>query len=215
MDDPALTVACAADQRDLICCSVILPWRSLGLFLSVKKGQRGRRITWVGFEFCLNEGSVVARIPAETVKELIGLVATAMRGNVVSVKSLRSLAGKLSNAARLLTAWRPFLGEARAASRAADEGGAVWAKQVRHALSWFLAFLRGAEAGVERSFLFEAYLQAPGALTMVLGASPRGFGAVLVRGRDPVSWFAEPLSPEDCEIFGLRVDEAEGQQVWG
>ena len=43
--DPALTVAGAADQRDLICGSVILLWRSLGLFLSFKKCQRGRRIT--------------------------------------------------------------------------------------------------------------------------------------------------------------------------
>jgi len=127
-------------------------------------------------------------------------ITSVLDNNVIRVKKLRSLAGKLSNCARLLTAWRPFLGEVWAALREATgassnaPSGTIWVKQVAHSLSWFATFLRGFDAGISRPFSVDAFLEPDDAICITLDASPWGFGAVLQVQQHITEFFAAPIS---------------------
>ena len=52
---------------------------------------------------------IIATIKQEKGSQLQKLIANTLQENVVSSEVLQSLTGKLSDAARLLTAWMPFL----------------------------------------------------------------------------------------------------------
>ena len=66
-------------------------------------------VDWIGTSLQFGSNGILATIKQEKRSELQKLIASTLRRNVVSSKFLQSLAGKLSDGARLLTTWRPFL----------------------------------------------------------------------------------------------------------
>jgi hypothetical protein len=129
---------------------------------------------------------------------------------------LRTVAGKLSNAARLMTAWRPFLNEfwaALSSSAGTAPRGTVWTKQVLPAIHWFLAFLRLEGAAIIRPFLFKAFELPASRTTFILDASPWGYGGVLMHEGRCAEYFYDAVSTDDCEMLNIQVGVAESQQV--
>ena len=89
----------------------------------------------------------------------------------------------MSNAARVLVPWRPFLANFRAAIAAAEKSSMpdrVWTKQLSHALACFAAFLHDEHGSIVRRILLTHYLAAPDSGTVVTDASPWNLGGVLV-----------------------------------
>ena len=101
---------------------------------------------WIGFEFSIEADAVVVWVMDESYRELLELFRKAMQSNVLPVKDVRSLAGKLMSIARLLVAWRPFLLELWAALHCGASKappGMVWTRHIKHTLLWLRTFLEG------------------------------------------------------------------------
>ncbi len=144
------------------------------------------------------------------------MVSDALASNLVSEKILRSFTGKLSNAARVLTAWRPFLGEIWAASAAGSGSapvGCIWVRQVASVLLWFAAFLAQRSLCIRRPFLFKAYEARADRTMFVVDASPWGSGAVLVISGIITGYFSTPVSEDDCTILGIVKGSPDSHQI--
>ena len=220
VDDPAMVLTGRPADRDMTTAVVILVWRALNLKLSFKKGQRGQTIDWIGFrvlvECMRNHQAVTATLRPETHAELVKLLQDMAARNMLKVKDVRSCAGKLSNVARLLMAWRPFLAEFWAALTLADrtKSKRIWRRQLAPAIRWFLAFLDEEHAGITRTFRLSAYTTPASATSITLDGSPYGMGAFICVDGRPLEWFAVPLSSDDLELFGKEAGSCTGQQIW-
>ena len=220
VDDPAAILAGTRANRDMATAATVLVWRLLNLQLQFRKGQRGDTVDWIGFRSALRSGlaqqAVVVSVRPETQKELIGMIEDFCGRNLLTVKEVRKLAGKLSNVARLLLAWRPFLFEVWAAMSAAGRANSrrIWTRQIRPALTWYRAFLQDEAAGICRTFRLAAYLQPSDCVSITVDASPFGMGAHLCRNGAPLEFFAIPLAAEDLDIFGYAIGDSAGQQTW-
>ena len=216
MDDPAFTFTGSAAQRRRCKALVVLAWRCINLDLSFKKGQYGQSIVWIGCRLRMTKDGVIALLQSEAVLEMQRMVSDILASNVVSEKVLCSLAGKLSNAARVLTAWRPFLGEIWAALSSGSgnaPSGCIWVRQVAPALQWFAAFLCQRSLSIMRPFLFKAYETRADRTMFVVDASPWGYGAVLVVGGVIMEYFSAPVSEDDCAILNIVKGSPDRQQV--
>jgi hypothetical protein len=216
VDDPAMTFCGKPATRRRAKALVIAVWRALNLDLSFKKGQEGHAVSWIGSRLLLTRSGVLAMLQADTIKELSDTIDEILKHNVVSHKLLRSLAGKLSNAARVLTAWRPFLGEIWAAlyhDKPNAPSGTVWTRQVTPALRWFAAFLGRRSISIMRPFLYRAYTLPASKTMFVVDASPWGIGAVLVENGVIKEYVCEQITSDDCEILGVTVGSPNSQQI--
>ena len=216
VDDPIFTFTGTASQRDRAKALVILAWRMLNIDLSFRKGQLGHSAAWIGCKLVMTKAGVLAALQAEAVKEMREMIAQMLKENVASVKVLRSLAGKLSNAARLLTTWRPFLAEIWAAlcspsGRAPPQ--TVWVRQIAPALRWFAAFLDQQSLSIMRPFLWKAYVLPAERTVFTVDASPWGLGAVLVEDGAVVEYLADQVTDDDCKLLGVAVGSPDSQQV--
>ena len=175
---------------------------------------------WIGGEFVISQAplGVQVRIKQSLFDEAAKLVKDMLSLNVVSVKALQSLVGKLSNIANLLVVWRPFLAPLFAALYAPTASGAppncVWVKQISSELSWFQAFFSASGGFVERHFDLQCFTATDTIVDVVLDASPWGLAGVLTVNDQPVEFFAEAITPHDVDTFDHTIGDAAGQQVW-
>ena len=110
-----------------------------------------------------------------------------MRGvNVIAVKELQSLLGKLNHAAGLLIIIRPFMEPMWAALAEQSKGktsgaphNTIWAKQIASSLQWFAAFFEGKGTKLERFFRVDAYSRSGTVVEIGTDASPWGMGGWL------------------------------------
>ena len=164
----------------------------------------------------MTRSGILATLQAEAVKEMRAIIGKMLSKIVIPIKALRSLAGKLSNAARLLTAWRPFLAEIWAALSAPSghaPSGTLWSRQVAPALRWFAALLDRRSLSIMRPFLWKAYVLPASRTVFVVDASPWGLGALVVENGVVVEYLTDQISPVDCANLGLVVGSPDGQQV--
>ena len=175
---------------------------------------------WIGFRLVISNvrplQAVVVSVQPATQKELLEMIGDFWHRNVLTIKEVRKFAGKVSNVARLLLGWRPFLFELWAALAAADRAKSrrVWTRQIRPALAWFRAFLREEEVGICRSFRLNAYREPSDCVSITIDASPFGMGAHLCRNGKPCEYFAVELSADDVAIFEYQIGDSAGQQTW-
>jgi hypothetical protein len=136
--------------------------------------------------------------------------------NVIALKDLKSLTGKLTHCASLVLTMRPFLTELYAAlyaERTNAPKGCIWLKQTEDALLWIRAFLAGTPGKLERTYYLSAYLGTGPQVTLELDASPWGLGGVLIIDSQPKSWFASALATEELVILGITLGESSAQQT--
>jgi hypothetical protein len=146
VDDPLCIIRGTLKERRWKVCLLVLLWRALGLPLAFKKGCLGTGVSWIGLFLEVKSSVVDITISATRVAELLSLTVEALSLNIVSIKWLRSYAGKACSFASILVFWRPFLQFLWAAIYAEDPQGAprncVWTKQIAVSLHWIAAFLR-------------------------------------------------------------------------
>jgi len=218
VDDPCATISGTRAERDLITAVVIFVWRCLGFPLSFAKGQRGRKVTWIGCTLSVSWDVVIASIKPETLAELEQQIGQLMSSNVCSIKDVSSATGRASHVASLVWAWRPFLQFLWAALHQSPGGncppGCVWLKQIIGSLIWLAAFLKGTAGTVSREFWVDTYLNRGTQFELVLDASPWGLGGLLVRDGTIVAFFTSPLTEHDVRIMGWPIGDCSGQQTW-
>ena len=214
VDDPAYAIAKANWVHTF--AIIVLAMRALNLKLAFRKGQAGRQVDWIGSRLTIDATGVKAELKQEARDELILLITGALKLNVVPTKVLKTIAGKLSNGARLLTLWRPFIAEIWTAISAGASGappGTVWIQQVAPAFHWFLAFLHDHHSGLSRRFSFESFQQPASRVRITTDASPWGMGATLELDGVIVRYFTCEITDADCELFNLDRGDSAGQQA--
>ena len=164
VDDPAITACGSLEWRNRAFSIIVLTWRALGFKLSFSKAKRGCKVPWIGNVIWMEEGHVKAAILEYRVVELTQLVDKYMEENVISLKNLRTLAGKANSFATLLFCWRPFLSELWGAlhsdnvvSGSKAPPGCIWTKQCLPTLKWLSRFLHGREGSIVRVYSIANY----------------------------------------------------------
>ena len=151
VDDPILALHGTVVANQEAAALAILAWTALGVGLSFRKGQFGKRVDWIGATFSTHAGGLDATIKAERLEELSLLTDKLLSSNLVSTADLRSYIGKAQSIASLLFTWRPFVHMMYAALKEDGTSDAPpncrWTRQVRIPLLWIRAFLQSTEPG--------------------------------------------------------------------
>ena len=141
-----------------------------------------------------------------------------LNSDIVSIKALRSLAGKSTNVATLLYMRRPFLNQIWAALSTNDTHSTnapahcVWTKLIVSSLSWRLALIRRQKGTISRTFTYNSCFGLAAAVTITTDASIWGYGGwISVNGR-AIAYFSETVSKDDEFILELKRGEPESQQ---
>ena len=158
-------------------------------------------MVWIGVQLEIQPDRDIASIPSEKRADLLELIETHLRSNVISTKDLRSLAGKTMSIASLIFFWRPFLSSFWAALALEDTNApdnCVWTKQVSQTLYWLRAFLRAEKGHIERVFTIDAFFNRVVSLEVTTDASPWGIGGWVSLDGKPISWFSDRISETDA-----------------
>ena len=208
VDDPWLALRGSQEHRRRTVAILILGWRICGIDLSLKKGQLGRKVAWIGAVLEINSPeSITITITAERLKELRTFSQKHIEGNVITVKDLRSYAGKVQSMASVLVTWRPFAQILHAAIQTEGQSGApqncVWTKQCAVAIRWIISFLDGTKGSIIRQMDTHHHFRRGDKIVITTDACPWGMGALLAINGSVVQYFAIPVTQEDCEALEL------------
>ena len=81
-------------------------------------------------------------------------------------------------------------------------------------LEWFKAFFHMSGGFVQRDFSLAAFNGQQSSLEIIVDASPWGLAGVLIVDGVVAEYFADPIGPYDCELYGHQLGSPNGQQVW-
>ena len=218
VDDPILGVQGTPAERRRMVVKFIAFFLVMGVRLAFDKAQLNHTVLWVGVTLRVRAWEIDATVPQEKLTDLEAIIVEMMSSNVVAVKPLRSFAGKCTNIATLVYAWRPFLNQIWAAlsqhdtelSRAPTQ--CVWTKQIVNSLTWLLAFIRGQQGSITRTFSYNSCFGITAPVVITTDASIYGYGAWISLAGRPIAWFSESISAEDEAVLGHKHGENEGQQ---
>ena len=219
VDDPLASMVGSRSYVRRTATLITLVWLILGFPLAFLKAQFRSLVEWIGSMLDAEKRRIVATVKESTLKEIEEASVEILSHNCVAVPSLRSYAGKTNHVASLIYTWRPFLQEiwGALASQHLPSGAppnCIWVKQIRNAVLFILAFVRGQSGSIERIYTVEAYLGRGQQIIMRLDASPWGLGATLEVDGRLISWFSSDISEEDEVMLGHKVGESEGQQTF-
>ena len=144
VDDPIVVMRGNERRIKRVASIVIIGWLLLGFPLAFHKAILSPTVLWVGVTLQIDDDKVRAEVPEAKVIELKDLLVEALKSNVVSCKSLRTIIGKAMAIASVIYVWRPFVQELYSALHCTDSHapkGCVWTKQISHSFQWILACL--------------------------------------------------------------------------
>ena len=194
VDDLLLLLRGSRAHRESILALVIYTLTAFGVQLSLDKGERGIRCTWIGTTFELREGKIVLGTPRKLLEEVQGKLEEWAKAGMLSVREMRSVAGKLSWIAGITPRLRWAVAaiyavitavekdeaagqeHVRAAKRDKDrrpKTGLAHRKRLGTALPWLQAALKAPHLYLIRE---EELQEAETTWGMVTDASPRGLG---------------------------------------
>ena len=236
VDDILLVTTGSRQHREHILSMVLHTLSALGMMLSLDKGERGTRLTWIGTTIELREDYVEFGIPEKMVKEVLQEITGWPKRGMVSCRTLRSITGKLSWISGILprTRWCTSVfyrvlaaAEQEAASgqetqRAMnredqrDKSGLVAVKRLGAALMWITKVLQGR---MKKVMVRREELEiTPARWGLVTDASPLGLGATLIRINDPgycmiAEAYEARVSKEEARLLKQDYGEASSQAV--
>ena len=198
VDDILLMVSGSRPRREAILSMVLYTLQAFGMMLSLGKGERGSRVTWIGTVIEISEDTMQFSIPEKMVTEVLKEIKTWPSKGMVSLKSVRTITGKLSWIAGILPRlrWVPstFYGvmadvekdqregkESERASRRQDsrsKEGLVPVKRFGAALEWITKVLE--ETASKSMIRQEPLITSTTELGIISDASPFGVGALLI-----------------------------------
>ena len=223
VDDPLAAIRGTPEERQLHVATLILVWEALGCAMAYHKGQLtdfsiDNSITWIGGTLTATPDGVHARVKAEIISDICGDLKRILKLNVLPLKELHSLLGKLGHCASLLVVMRPFLEPLWAAlydvTPSSAPANTVWVKQILSSLRWFNAFFTEPNKPLMRFYSLDAYLRRGTIVEIGTDASPYGMGGWIMVDGVIKHFFSCPISDHDVEIFDMPRGTADGQQLW-
>ena len=162
------------------------------------------------------DDEIIVEVTEAKVYEIQQLIEQALGGNVIPVKSLRTLIGKCMSIASVIYVWKPFIQELYAALHGPTQApaGCVWVKQIRPALVWLMAFLKAEAGAIRRQYSVHQFRPPVIRIQITWDASPYGMGAFLTVDGQIRQHFAIPISAEDETILQVKSGGCEAQQLW-
>ena len=111
MDDPAGAArARTREERTILITIFLLIFRVLGFRFSWKKGQRGKKVDWIGSEFATEPGMVTAKLTEERAQRLRDTLETVDESKgMVATKVVIKAASVAAAAASVVPRARPFV----------------------------------------------------------------------------------------------------------
>ena len=185
-------------------------WRVIGIDLAFAKGQWGDSVNWIGAKLSIESCRTLAvTIVQSRLDELAELCEQFRTGNTVSLRRLRSFAGKCQSMAAVLYTWRPFVhmlyGAIYAPQCPALPNGMLYTKQIDQPVSWIVSFLKGHEKGIVRVMDVDTHYRRGDSVDITADASPYGMGSILSINGRPVEYFAIATSSADAQTLGLEL----------
>ena len=218
VDDPLLALKGQKQRRRVLAVRFISCFILLGVRLAFDKAKIGNRLTWIGMDIWVRDWCVEVQVPLEKLNDILAIVEGFLSSNVVSVRDLRSLAGKSTSIASVLYMWRPFLQQLWAALSATSQSKAplntVWTKQIQTALCWLRAFVKGQQGTVKRLFSYESCFGLASPLLITTDASVYGIGGWISLNGVPIAWFSDDLRDDDFSVLGHGFGDNRGQQAF-
>eukprot|EP00435_Cladocopium_sp_Y103_P057196 s804_g19.t1 len=233
IDDIALVLRGSTELRNLQLSNVLYLLAAFGVQVSMKKGERGRRVVWIGTTFEIQEHEVVLGTPKKLIDEIKSTMGAWAGRGMIPTKDLRSFLGKLVWVSGIVprlrwtvTALYAVLTKAlqedkteaeRAARRAHDQRpkiGLVAVKGLGTALPWLRAVFEVPELMlIRRERLDEREPQ----WGLVTDASPKGLGGVLIN-KVGGTWliveaFEALITKEQADALEIKHLDASGQAV--
>jgi len=140
---------------------VLLTWLALGLEIAWKKAQRGLEVTGTSASIKICKHMVTAAVKADLIKVIRDSCVSFLKRNLISLKELRTFAGRAVHAASLLFGRLPFgrmlWGPLLESSAFGAPPGMVWVKQIMIPVKWIIEFLNGGRGTTSKSGATEAY----------------------------------------------------------
>ena len=217
VDDPLLAMRGSKTRRRVLALRFIACCIVLGLNLAFPKAQLGTEVLWIGVVLKIDQDIIIAAIPTDKLEALADIIEKMLSMNLIPLKDVRSLAGKGSNIATLIFAWRPFLSQLWAAMSTVQTNAppnTVWTRQIEDSLTWMLAFIRQQRGTTQRVFKFNDTFGIAIDLVVTCDASIYGYGAWLSINGKPASWFSDTIQESDEEVLGHKFGENTGQQCF-
>ena len=214
VDDPLTSCYDTKAERRKKFAVILLLWGALRLPLSLQKAKINSDMTWTSATFKNLPGGVQVGIKEELLQDILQSTYKMMEHNLIRIKDVQSLDGKLVHVSSLVNTVRPFLTDLRAAMKAkASPTGFIWTKQILHVLAWIQALLGGAVGNLTRNYMVDSYFKRNEEIQINLDASPWGLEGYLLQGQSVISWFACPISAEEASVLGMEIGSSAGQQV--
>eukprot|EP00435_Cladocopium_sp_Y103_P072540 s106_g40.t1 len=230
IDDLALMLRGSTLWRNVQLSKVIYVLAAFGVQLAMAKGERGKRVTWIGTTFELFPHKVVLGTPRKLVEEILETVTTWRKKGMVPTKDLRAFLGKLSWVSGIVPRLRwtvtalygvltkvlqeEATEEERAKKRPKDQRpkvGLVAVKRMGTTLPWLAAAFETPENMMVRNEPLEDVEPVWGVVT---DASPKGVGGVLIHRVGPqwhmVEAFEAPVQRHQAEALEIPYGEAAG-----
>ena len=228
VDDPII-LAVGRTQRartwTFVMCLAF--WAALGLDVAWRKSQRGRKITWIGFELQLLDDPLPAlrvQLPEakrQRMKELFAEIR--QYKGVFPLKLLQNtvgILGWLSSVVPLVRPWMAVLWAAISSHQLPKRDstrkrkGLIFVKQVEKALKWLEALVDVTEqtnAGLQFTFY-----HSPDQLHVLMqtDACPYGMGGLLAIHGQVVAFWYDSISPEDLDRFRALLGDPTWQTEW-
>ena len=230
MDDPLMAMQGPLGVRNKHLALLLYTSAVMGINIAYHKGSRGKLATWIGikFEVDLTEGYLKLAVP----EKMAGEVATALKSwegrGMVAVKDLRSITGKASWIAGIVTRARWCTSilyavlaaverEEASGARSRDgrvKQGLVHVSRIELPRRWLIEVLSKPERLALRKEPLQIQVPSFGIFT---DASPFGVGAILFdidekTGRfTPLQALEIPVTKEVAETLGVPFGEAASQ----
>ena len=217
VDDPFAIARGTPQRRRIIFGKLTAAWLVMGLPLAFRKAVRGMDVPWIGVQFIIQSGQVVATIPAEKLSEVRGMTQDLAKGNVIPKKILRTFAGKMQSVASLLFALRPYVAVLWAALCSPDGPAlnCIWTSQVQRSLQWFWAcFAMHGDGPIFRAFSLLAHLNSGARMFITTDASPFGIGGFVTVSGISLGFFYDALTEMDEYMLEAPRGDAAGQQCF-
>ena len=243
IDDVIIGLTGDKDSREQLLACFLMTAAAFGVQINLKKGERGRRTQWIGctIEVPLAEGTqpdtVVLSVASQMVESVVEALTSWQGRGMASVKDLRSVTGRLSWMAGVIPRMRwvvnvfygtlsqvdreqaPGQEEKRSTNRSdpRDKTGLFHVKRLGGADQWMLKLLQAPGGKLVR---VENLHQPPVSRGIITDASPKGWGAILVKVHDAEGEDLEPIdaveamiTKEEAELLAVEFGEASSQAV--
>ena len=212
IDDPLIAMKGTRQVVHWAAARVLWFWLALGLKLAWPKGSLGTEAHWIGTVLKADhiKQTVEVSIPAEKIQDWRQAAVAILQRPWTSRKSIQRFAGKMSWAAGVILQAKPYVQMLYSALNVSKQ--VVYAKQLKHALTWLVALFDGFNNGLHRRV--QAHVRHQVCLEFLVDASPWGGGAVRLVNGCPVECFCLTWHEIDERAIGARIGQAASQAQW-